>query len=347
MIKDFNKSIQGKLFNYFQGRLRLKKSTNGWWRTDCIECGGHHSMGINVETYKVHCFKCQMEMNPVRALMVMEGFETLPQAWQFLKIQQEYEYYESTTGMKKDYNQIELPESYKLITTGNGYWGTAARHYLSKRRGFKLEDLALKGVGYCTEGEYAGYIIFPFYRKGKLIYFQGRLFTGFGPKMKNPPEEQYGIGKSQLIYNVDAFYIYNKAYLVESITNALTLGDMAGASLGKAVSPYQLSNILMSPCEKLVIILDPDAMMEALEVGMQVVHHKKTKVVQLPDKIEVKGELKDADVNELGRQKTMSFIKQTAWEKYMQLFKRKLNINEGPQPAYQRVGPYKGIRDSR
>lgn len=328
-MRQFNKSIRGKLFQYFQGRLSIHKSTKGWWRCNCTWCGGHYTLGIHLEEYRVHCFKCGETSDPVKLLMEMEGFTIKNEAWNFLKIQQEYEAYEESTAVKLVEKQVELPRGFELISQGNDIIGRSARSYL-RGRGFKISRLEEAGVGYCSEGEYDGYIIFPYYRKGKLVYYQGRLFMGNGPKMKNPPEEEFGIGKTHVIYNEDALYIYNKVYAVESITNGLTIGDRGIGLNGKAVSDWQLSRIIQSPCERVVIILDPDAWEEAIKMALQLVHYKKTKVIKLPG---------ECDVNDLGRNKTLKFVNRQHYMKYMELYRLKLNINgTATQPTYKRTG---------
>ena len=318
-MKQFNKSIQGKLFHYFQQRLRIKASTKGWWRSDCPLCGGKYTFGIHLSESRAHCFKCLESLKPLRLLMIMEKFETINEVYKYLSIQQEYEYYDTYSKIPiREFKQVELPQGFKLLTQGENLIAKAARHYIHKR-GFDIEKLALNGIGYCDEGEYNGYIIFPYYRKGELVYYQGRIFQGAGTKMKNPPDSQFGIGKSQVVYNLDAFYIYQKVYLVESITNSLTLGDPAGGINGKKISDHQLSQILMSPCSSIVILLDPDAYTEALKLGMQLCHYKKVKVVKLPD---------EKDVNDLGKSETLKYVKETPWQSYMDLYRLKINLNE-------------------
>lgn len=340
-MKQYNESVRGKLFKYFQGRLNIKASTKGWWRCNCIWCGGQYSMGIHLEESKAHCFKCTEHKAPMRVLMDIENFDTFDQAYQFINIQQEYEAYEAQMRIvKREIKPVELPETFTLLSQGNSQYGRSARSYVAGR-GFNVNRLSLKGVGYCTGGDYSGYIIFPFYRKGKLIYFQGRRYLATGPKMKNPSSEDFGIGKEQIIYNQDALYIYNKVYGVESITNAETLGDQAIATLGKSLSQWQISHMIASPCKSLIIILDPDAYKEAIESAMQIVNYKRTKVVKLPDG--------DKDVNDYGKAKTLEFVSKTPFQDYSELFRLKLNINgyQRPVATYQTVGPYKGIGRSR
>lgn len=328
-MKQYNQSIRGKLFKYFEGRLRFKKSTKGWWRCDCMMCGGKYTFGINLEEYRVHCFKCPYHSNPVGLLMYLEGFQTYHEARKFLDIQQEYDAYDRMVKVeKKEKVNISLPESYTILLQGNSLMGKAARHYMVKR-GYNAIKLSLQGVGYCTDGEYAGYIIFPYYRKGELVYFQGRRYMGYGPKMHNPPEELYGVGKSSLIYNEDALFIYNKVYALESITNSLTLGDNTIGLSGKTISPVQFSKIIMSPCQKVIIILDPDALKEAITMAMQMVHYKQLKVIQLPE---------EKDVNDIGKKATLELVKANEYMKYNDLMKLKNSLNgEEPKSTYNRV----------
>lgn len=329
-MKQYTSSIKGKLFKYFKSKLRIKKSTKGYWRCDCFYCGGNFSMGINLEGQKVHCFKCAERKDPIRMLMDIEGFETYNQAKSFLNVQQEYDAYERLSKVeKKEYKYLELPESFQLLMQGDSIMGKSARHYITKRK-FDVTKLSLKGIGYCTEGEYAGYIVFPYYNKGKLVYFQGRRYMGVGPKMKNPPSDVYGIGKNQIIYNEDALFMYKKVYVMESITNCETLGDNTAGFNGKSVSSYQYSRLIQSPCSTLVIILDPDAYDKALSLALQVVHYKRVKVVLLP---------KDEDVNSLGKRATMKLVNAETYKTHRELYKLKLNLSnaKNPESTYTRV----------
>jgi DNA primase len=329
-MKQYNISIKGKLYKYFERRLGIKKSTKGFWRTNCVYCAGHHTFGINLETYRAHCFKCGKKTDPIKLLMDIEEFSTFAEAWSFLKIQQEYSAYERLSPNKATvvHQDIELPESFKILLNGQSIMGKCARSYM-KGRGFNITKLSMAGIGYCTSGEYAGYIVFPYYRKGKLVYFQGRKFMGPGPKMKNPTEEVYGVGKSSLIYNEDALFIYRKIYIMESITNCQTIGENTIGLSGKVCSQSQLARIILAPFEYAIIILDEDALDKAYELAMQLVHYKKVKVVIMP---------KEKDVNDLGKTKTFELSNTTPYKKYMDFFKEKNKLHgKRTEPAHQRI----------
>lgn len=313
----YNKSIRGKLYRYFMQRLDLKESTKGYIRGNCPYCGSNFTFGINVEYRKVNCFKeCGFDTDPIKVLMFLEGFQELKEVHNFLSIQQEYDSYNPTQSNKpREVVELKLPEEYVPIMLGDSILSKAARNYL-QGRGFKLSTLMLQGVGYCLQGEYEGYIIFPFYEQGKLTFFQGRRFAGSGPKMKNPPEETFGIGKTQVIYNQDALFMYDEIRLVESITNALTLGETAIASLGKKLSRNQITRIIKSPCERITILLDPDAIKESIMLAMELSNYKKVRLVYWEG---------NEDVNDLGKKETLKRIKDFTFERYSYYNKLRLN----------------------
>jgi hypothetical protein len=328
-MSKLTRSITGKLFNYFNQRLNTKRSTHGYYRCDCPYCGGKFTFGINVEVNKAHCFKCEEKPGTFGLLMYLENFETFNEVRNFLNIQQDYDLYTPEVKRKNiEPRKIELPQGYNSIVLGSSVYARAARSYM-KRRGFDIEKLATKGVGYCDEGLYAGYIIFPFYTRGELVFWQGRKYLSNGPKMANPPEDQIGMGKSQIIYNADAMYIYQTIYLVESITNAETIGDNAIATLGKDVSPYQLNMMLAAPFENIVILLDKDATNKAIELSMKLVNYKRVKLVRMPT---------DDDVNKIGRKATLNLVKSESYKKYMDFYKLKLNGNSNTINTYNRAG---------
>ena len=99
---------------------------------------------------------------------------------------------------------------------------------------------------------------------------------------------------------------------MESATNALTWGDSAFGIGGKVLSDYQFGEIIKSPCEEVIIILDPDAIAWAIKAAMKLVFHKRVKVVQLDN---------DDDVNSIGKDKTKEYIKKFNWVAYKDLMK--------------------------
>lgn len=310
MATTFNENSNNQLAAYFKQRLGMYEYRRGWMKGDCPSCKKHDKYGVNLSTSRTNCFQCGWHPRPLFAIRIIEGFETLAETWKFLGKFEGVEFLEPPLDLI-EYKQNKLPESFRLMTFGKSRYSKLAQRFMSKR-GFDIDDLSLQGVGYCTRGDYKGRIIIPYLLKGEMIYFTARKFIDVGPKFKNPTIEEFGIGKSLLLYNVDSLLIYRKIYLVESATNALTLGGNGIGIGGKVLSQYQRNQILLSPAEKFVFIYDPDAYWYALHDALTLVAHKKIKIVL------IKG---DDDVNDIGKKATKKYERATGWLTHNELFK--------------------------
>lgn len=332
--RTYNSLIRPKIETYFRQALGLKDYRNGWLKGDCPFCGKQFKYGYNPEQERTNCFSCGVNYNPIKTIMQLEGLTTQVQTWNFLKAFEDAPHYYQQQAIEIKKRQVVLPESFTLISLGSGELAKLARAYL-RTRGFSIESLSLAGVGYCTSGKYFGYIVIPYYKMGQLIYYTSRKFINHGgPKIKNPPLEEFGLGKNQLIHNVDALLIYREINIVESITNELTLGDNTTAIGGKYLSNYQLNDYLISPVSRFTIIYDPDAYEKALELALKVCNFKETRLVRLPNVKLPNGAYKD--VNDWGRKQTLKFIAQTPFKTYQQFYQDYLDFKyeKTTQPAY-------------
>ena len=312
MPKTYNPKIQKALYNYFTDKWHLKSSRNGWIRGDCPFCQGNNCFGVNPSNHRINCFKkCGCGTDPIRGITQLEGFTTISQTITYLN-GFDWGEYKAPIQKKVKKKKVVLPEHHIPIILGDDEWAKRARAYLEKKRRLKVNNLALKGWGYCSEGEYKGRIIMPYYKKGELIYFTSRQFINLQKnKFKNPAFEDFGIGKEMVIYNEDALYLYRKCYVVESIMNAETLGDKAIAIGGKSISAYQKNIIMDSPVESLVIILDPDAKKEAFKLALDLIIEKRIKILQL---------LPPNDVNDLGKKAILEMEKSSRYLSYAEVY---------------------------
>jgi DNA primase len=294
--------INHSMFAYFNQILKLRESTKGWYRSECLMCGNRTSFGINFNYSRCKCHRCGYQAKLINFVAEINNFNSYYEAIKFLKDGYgDYFKAKVKTPEKVELKEMELPESFSLISFGNSAIGKAARDYLKHKRGLNLTRLAMRGVGYCSTGKYEGSIIFPWYKSGKLIYFNDRRFIpAFGPKFHNPDSTEYGVGKESLLYNWDALFLYRHIYVVESVINANTLGDTAIALGGKSMSEDQLSHILNSPIKSVTIIYDPDALKEAIQVCIKLAKYKKVRLVTWQGK---------DDVNSLGKKKTLNIVK--------------------------------------
>lgn len=310
-----NNNIKKKLYGYFKTKLRMYNYRRGWMKGDCPECGAH-KYGVNIGQNRTNCFKCGYNDKPIYVVGNVEDIESYSDIVKYIQgFKFDGEVYEVKQEVKNySLSPGALPEDYLSISRTENKMGKRVQEYL-KGRGFNIESLIARGWGYCYKGDYAGYIIIPYYFDNKLIYFTARrLAPIYGPKFNNPKVEDFGIGKAMLIYNHEALQIEERVFMVESATNAETIGDQAFGIGGKAISRYQLNEVIKSDCEKVIIILDPDAYKEAIETALKIVDFKKVKVVKLPD---------GADVNDIGRKRTMYYVHKTNYMNRNQLIRLK------------------------
>lgn len=314
----FNKYIKAKIYNYYKSVLNLRRAPRGYIRGKCPYCGHKNAFRVNVLANRAECYSCGVPRSPVKTLLDVLSLGTYNELWSYLDSYMGDDVAEfifdsdsSIKEEKKEFKQIQLPEDFKLISIGNSEIAKVAQNYIRNKRKLKISSLAMAGVGYCSKGPYAGYIVFPYFSKGRLVYFQSRKFLdNAGPKFNNPNSADYGIGKDQIVYNVDALYLYDKVYLVESVINALTLGSNALALSGKSMTPYQLSLILKSPVSKVVIGLDFNAELDAISIALKLVNHKQIKILFFSD---------SRDINDLGKAKAKAIERESPWLTYGQL----------------------------
>jgi len=307
-----NKTIRSKLYAYAINRLGLRDYSRGWLKGVCPSCGRQEKYGFNISQNRTNCFVCGYHPSPINVVMDLEGFGTYQEAWGFLKVYEGRQYLEPVIE-RIEHIEAVLPDGFKSLILGEGRLGRSVRNYV-KGRGFDPEEMSYKGWGYVTRGDYFGYLIIPFYIGGKLIYYNARRFVGSGPKYMNPSIEDFGIGKSLIMYNIDALALYDTIYLVEGAINAETLGDQGIATGGKKISHYQISMIIKSDVKNVIILLDPDAMEDAIKVGLELSYHKKMKLIELPT---------EKDVNDLGQKKTLRYVNKSSWLEYNDLLKMK------------------------
>ena len=263
---------------------------------------------------RCNCFRCNAHPTPVQLAMDVEHFTEYSE---LLKLLNNGDFTELT--FKEDKVEISgrkaiyLPEGFRNISKGESQLARSMRSYI-KKRGFSIERLSKQGVGYCDTGQYFGYIIIPYTYHGVLRYYNARLVIGNGPRYRNPDKDISGLGKEFIIFNHDALEMYDSVYICEGAFNAMTMGDRAIAMMGKAVSAYQLNELIKSPVKRFIILLDPDAKQYAINLALKLVAYKKIKVVFLPD---------GKDCNDLGRKNVLKLVYDTRYQGYKDLIKLK------------------------
>lgn len=312
--------FKSQLQAYFIKRLGAFQYKHGWLRVPtCPYCQRENKLGINLSLFRTNCFRCNSHPSPTQLIMDIEGFTEYHELIKYLGSG-------SFDGMVFKEEKVELveskllylPEGFKNISYGTSQLAKGIRKYM-EGRGFDINYLSKLGIGYGTKDKYFGYLIIPFYDQGKLRYYNARSVIGNGPRYNNPDKDITGLGKEFIIFNQDALDLYKSVFICEGAINALTLGDKAIATMGKAVSAYQINTLIKSNCERYILLLDPDAKKYALNLALKLVPYKKVKVVILPE---------GKDVNDLGKADTLKLVYQTRYQSYQDLVKLKNSFDK-------------------
>lgn len=313
---------EGQAFAYFDAvHGPLQPSTNGWYSGVCPLCADL-KLAVNFEYNIVKCWKmCFDKQHIINFIQDIEGVRRF-EAYEILEAYDSRPLDYTFTGSGKvEVSKMSLPVGYQSILRGKGVLGDRARDMMTDR-GFDLDYLDSIGVGYCNEEDedkdmnFFGYIIIPFKKSGRLVYYIGRDFIGNYPRYKNPPKERFGVGKSELLFNEEALHMQDKIYLVEGWSDAATMGKEGVAHLGTDVSTYQISAIINSPVKKIVIVPDIGAYNEGLHTALKLYRFKEIKVLDLRTISKYGGK----DVNDFGKKDVLKLEDNTDYSHWGMLY---------------------------
>jgi len=282
-----------RLYNYFASNFDLSKSTKGWYRfANPFKLSSEPTMAIHFDYNFVKCYKTGYKDHCMNFICQYEDI-TYREAVQLIGGYDELEFKDYTTFVKKQV-VFKLPDHFRPLYS-EGIFSKRLIAYL-EGRGFDTRLLNNMGFGYCDDGDFMGFLIVPFTRKGKLVYYIGRDFLGRSMRYKNPKSEDLSLSKSDLFFNEDALDLYDEVYLVEGWSDAMTVGKDCVASLGWSLSPVQQSKLIKARLKRLTIIPDAGFYEKALVTAYTLYDYMDVYVANI-DGISTKD---NKDVNSLG-----------------------------------------------
>ena len=188
----------------------------------------------------------------------------------------DYEMYKSYAGIfqdyvfdedEKEYIQVKLPEEMILFSqmeSGNPEH-FEAYNYLVNERKLSRDIILNYRLGFCTTGKYASRIIIPSYDKnGEVNYFVSRYYGNDQKIRKKMPYLNPKADKDVIIFNEGLINWDSVVFIVEGVFDMLSLLN-AIPLLGKSISTT-LYHKLKELKPKLIIILDPDAWYDEMEL---------------------------------------------------------------------------------
>lgn len=221
---------------------------------------------------------------------------------------------------------IELPEDFKLVTNTKSVLAEKYIKY-ARQRGLSERQMHLHGVGFCPEGEIKlqngksvylenRLIIQTYNDNNKPIYWMGRAINNnLKPKTFNPVGGVNTINKSDVIFNLNNAKKTGVAVVTEGVFDATTVGDSGVALYGKTMSAKQLLLLLKADLDAVYIMLDPDAINDALKIAEMLSKHISNTYIC---------SLKGGDPNEVGKRGCLEAIKNA--EKYDKLTALKFKL---------------------
>lgn len=207
--------------------------------------------------------------------------------------------YESRNRTKLVNIKPWIPEHAIPLTTYVNDYTEKAWDYV-KGRGFMPEYLyKYFSVMYAVSGPYAGYLIIPFTDvRGRFRYFQARDYLDRGKMFRwnNPPEDSFGVSKTEMFYNEFILTDPNlfQLFLVEGVFDNYEFhlgGYPCVTIMGTYISDTHILKLKSSSVKTIYLCLDEGTYLKSLIIAEKLIKNG-FKVMF----VEVLG----GDINELG-----------------------------------------------
>lgn len=146
-----------------------------------------------------------------------------------------------------------------------------ALHYLKVVRALDPAVIRRSRLGYGS-GPWAGYVLFPVYRAGRMVFYSGRAWdlSRFPPHM-HAAEGTFPVNRGEVLYGMDRAPLLGWSVLCEAPLDAAKVNIFAMASYGVGVTAQQEEALQALKLRKLVIYFDrePEAQRLAWELAMR------------------------------------------------------------------------------
>lgn len=184
---------------------------------------------------------------------------------------------------------IELPPRSKPLTEDKSSRAREiAINYLANRK--ISEETAIRNFVHYRPGA----VVFPYLEYGMMVYWQERSIIS--KEFLFPDEMETGLQKSDYIYGFDQIEPNGYAIMVESIFNALSLGDDVGASGGADIIGKQVNKLRALNPHTIILAPDnDDAGVKSLKRNFYALQH-------LPSKLAYSLPPPDMDWNDMDKE---------------------------------------------
>ena len=273
---------------------------------DCPWCGEHsYKFHLAVETRvprgkrapSFKCWKCDKHGSIYRLL------KYLGITLEFDDVEYLYEeapsLFDELIDAAEDTTLVELPDGYIPLTRDNDSLICRKAIDYILGRGLSFDDIEKYKLGFCPSGRYGNRVIIPSYDKNdNLTFYSGRsLYSNAERKSLNPDKTIIGIGKSDILHNIQSNLDKDIVIINEGQFDVMTT-DGVGL-FGKILSDAQLKLLIGLKAETFIVMLDGDATSYAYRIAEKLYPYKKVLICELP---------MDEDPNAIGKEALKSYI---------------------------------------
>lgn len=233
-----------------------KNTTRGWVEVNCPFCPDpSRHLGINLSSYKFHCWQCGEKGSLERLLPRLLGIP-FSQARQIVKNLSPEKYQERSKN--PPVVNLKMPKGIEKD------FPFAHRQYL-KKRGFDPDELIQKyKLKACLAlgGKWAYRIIIPIIINDEMVSYIGRDISGLAEsKYINLSNEKSIVPVKDTVYNLDS--VKKKVLILEGVTDVWRVGEGSVCLFGTDPKLPQLKIFHALELEEAYIMLDEGALKKA------------------------------------------------------------------------------------
>ena len=234
----------------------ISGSDYDYWCPFCKDDDQGH-LHVNFYKGKALCHRCGYAAGSLKKLLqdlridlseVEEYVEKIPAIGKFIKDLWKAE-------KKRKAGVITLPDEYNVLRVrAKDLMSKMYLGYLRRYRGLSIDEISSIPIGYCSEGRYAGRLVFPTYMFGKLVYFTTRAVLTGKPKSLHPENTD----KNYILYGVDWLESTNHIFLVEGVFDTFAFRNKSLAVFGHSLSHEHVAILRKLRAKEITVCFDAD-----------------------------------------------------------------------------------------
>ena len=232
-----------------QSKYKCKKPSKDNISLNCPFCtdSGYsqdtgHNLWVGTKIPAYHCWRCDIHGHVYKLLKLLSISFDDDFLFEDTDYNLEISIYDELKRLDNNVT-IDLPQEYIALHKDiQSLTGKQALTYLIKRK-INYDKIDKYKLGFCSTGYYGQRIIIPVYDESNnlLFYVARSYFDNVEKKILNPSKEKTGVGKSEIIYNINNNVYKDTVIVNEGPFDAMSTDGIA--LFGKMPSDEQIRKI--------------------------------------------------------------------------------------------------------